>query len=254
MSSAKKSVLLLVSGSIAAYKAADIASKLVQSGVDVTSAMTESAAEFLGPATLHGITGRPVLTGQFDEPFEGKMAHIHLPQSVDLIIVAPATANLIARYTQGIADDIVTTMLLAATAPVLIAPAMNSAMWSSAATVENVQILTSRGVHFIEPDSGHLACGSEGSGRLASTDDIVEAVRKLLYPLQDLLGKTILISAGATREPVDPVRFLSNRSSGKMGFALAEAARDRGATVLLVNGHTEVEPPSGVEIIPVSTT
>ncbi|MEP6756830.1 MAG: bifunctional phosphopantothenoylcysteine decarboxylase/phosphopantothenate--cysteine ligase CoaBC [Chthonomonadales bacterium] len=253
MQSGEKSVLLLVSGSIAAYKAADIASKLVQSGVKVYTALTDSAAQFIGAATFTGITGLPTLTSVFDEPFEGKMSHIHLPQNVDLVLAAPATANLIARFTQGIADDVVSTMLLAATSPVLIAPAMNSAMWDQEATQESVRTLKQRGVHFVEPAPGHLACGTEGQGRLATTDDIMEAVNRLLYPRLDLAGVPILISVGATREPIDPVRFISNRSSGKMGFALAEAARDRGAIVTLVKGHTEVDPPTGIEIIPVET-
>jgi len=249
-----KRILLGVTGSIAAYRAADLASKLTQAGAVVHVAMTAHAAEFVGPATFRALTGNPVLTGVFDEPYEGRMAHIHIAQTADLVLVAPATANVLAKMAHGIADDALTTLLLATTAPVLVAPAMNTAMYEHPATQGNLEILRSRGVRIIEPGTGHLACGSEGKGRLTDIEEILRTVRESLSRSQDLAGIAIVVSAGATREPLDPVRFLSNRSSGRMGAAIAEAARRRGARVTLLAGHMSVPPPAGVTVVPFGTT
>jgi phosphopantothenoylcysteine decarboxylase/phosphopantothenate--cysteine ligase len=251
---AGRRILLGVSGSIAAYRAADIASKLAQQGAEVHTAMTAHALEFVGAATFRALTGNPVLTGVFDEPYEGQMAHIALAQSVDLVLVAPATANVIAKMAHGIADDALTTLLLATNAPVLVAPAMNTVMLEHPATAANLAALRERGVSIIEPASGRLACGSEGKGRLADVETILSAVREALLQERDLQGVRIIVSAGATREPLDPVRFLSNPSSGKMGFALAEAAARRGAIVTLLAGYTTATPPSGIEIASFRTT
>ncbi|MBM3492831.1 MAG: bifunctional phosphopantothenoylcysteine decarboxylase/phosphopantothenate--cysteine ligase CoaBC [Armatimonadetes bacterium] len=249
-----KRILLGVSGSIAAYRAADIASKLTQQGADVHVALTAHALEFVGAATFRALTGAAVLAGVFDEPYEGQMAHIAVAQSADLVLVAPATANVIAKMAHGIADDALTTLLLATTASVLVAPAMNTVMFDHPATQANLRTLMQRGVGVIEPGVGRLACGSEGKGRLADTEAILDAVERALLRPSDLNGVRIVVSAGATREPIDPVRFLSNRSSGKMGVALAEAARDRGAQVTLLAGHMSVSPPAGVEVVHFGTT
>lgn len=249
-----KRILLGVSGSIAAYRAADIVSKLAQQGAQVRVAMTAHALEFVGAATFRALTGNPVLTGVFDEPYEGQMAHIAIAQSADLMLVAPATANVLAKMAHGIADDALTTLVLASTAPVLVAPAMNTVMYEHPATQANLRTLRERGVGVIEPGVGRLACGSEGRGRLADLDAILDAVHRTLARAADLSGLRILVSAGATREPIDPVRFISNRSSGKMGVALAEAARARGAAVTLLAGHMTVEPPAGIQVVRFATT
>lgn len=254
MSLSGKRITLGVTGGIAAYKAADIASKLGHLGADVHVVLTASAETFVGAATFRALTGNPVLSGVFDEPFDRQIAHIRLAQETDLILVAPATANLIAKMAHGLADDLLSTILLAGTAPILVAPAMNVEMLRHPATRSNTSLLQERGVQLIEPDYGVLACGSEGWGKLAETSRIVDAVVARLSLPQDLAGRRVLVTAGATREPLDPVRFLSNRSSGKMGFALAEAARDRGAAVSVIAAHTTVAPPVGVEIIRVETT
>ncbi len=260
-----KSIILGVSGSIAAYRAADVAGKLVQQGARVRVAMTEHALRFIGSATFRALTGEPVLTGVFDEPYDGEMAHISVAQSADLVLLAPATANLIAKVAHGIADDALTTLALATTAPVMVAPAMNTVMLENPATQANLAVLQARGVEIIEPGVGRLACGSEGKGRLADIETILAAVhRKLGVTVPgtsgqdgakgDLAGLRIVVSAGATREPLDPVRFISNRSSGKMGVAIAEAALRRGANVTLLAGHLTVDPPAGVRLVRFSTT
>lgn len=247
-------ILLGVTGSIAAYKAADLAGKLAQAGLEVHVAMTAHAAEFIGPATFRALTGNPVLTGVFDEPVPGEMAHIDVAQSASLCLVAPATANILAKMAHGIADDALSTLLLATTAPVLVAPAMNTHMLAHPATQANLATLRERGATVLEPGTGRLACGAVGAGRLADVAGIVEAVNHALARRTDLAGKRLLITAGATREPLDPVRFISNRSSGRMGCALAAAAAARGAQVVLVAAHMDVEPPCGVEVVRVSTT
>jgi phosphopantothenoylcysteine decarboxylase/phosphopantothenate--cysteine ligase len=247
-------ILLGVSGSIAAYRAADIASQLRHLGAQVHVALTAHAAEFIGPVTFYALTGNPVLSGVFDEPYEGKIAHIHIAQQADLVLIAPATANILAKMAHGIADDALSTLLLATTAPVLAAPAMNSVMLAHPATQANIALLQARGVRFIEPGFGVLACRTEGYGKLADVQTIVQAVVNQLTAARDLEGKRVLVTAGATREPLDPVRFLTNRSSGKMGYAVAAAAAARGAQVVLISGSAAVSPPPGVAIVRVETT
>src|SRR5438094_3870880 len=207
-------ILLGVTGSVAAYKAADIASQLGHLGANVQVALTRSAAEFIGPATFRAITLNPVLTSVFDEPYDHKIAHIQVAQTADLVLVAPATADILAKMAHGIADDILTTALLATTAPVMVAPAMNTAMFDHPATQANIVTLKERGVQFIDPAFGILACRTEGQGKLATIDDILDAVVERLSRKGDFEGVNILITAGATREPLDSVRFISNRSSG----------------------------------------
>jgi phosphopantothenoylcysteine decarboxylase / phosphopantothenate---cysteine ligase len=249
-----RKIVLGVSGSIAAYKAADVASQLGHLGADVHAILTPHAEPFVGSATFRALTRNPVLTGVFDEPFDRQIAHIQLAQESDLILLAPATANLLAKMAQGIADDLLTTVLLAATVPVMAAPAMNSAMLAHPATQANIETLRSRGVKFIDPAYGVLACRTEGWGKLADVQAIITAVVDHFQRARDLDGYRVLITAGATREPIDPVRFLSNRSSGKMGYAIAEAAAARGAEVTVVSGVASVPPPSGVQVIRVETT
>lgn len=247
-------IVLGVSGSIAAYKAAEIVSRLVQGGAEVHVVLTSHAREFIGAATFRGLTGNPVLTDVFDEPYDGRMAHISLAQGADLFLVAPATANLLAKMANGIADDVLTTMLLATDAPVIAAPAMNTVMFDHPATVANLSTLRQRGVEIVEPAEGRLACGSDGKGRLADPDAIVAAVHARIRRSCDLTGLRFLISAGAGSEPIDPVRLITNRSSGRMGVALARAAARRGGAVVLVAGHRSVEPPPGVEVVRFDTT
>lgn len=250
----RRNILLGVSGSIAAYKAADIASQLSHRGAEVFVVLTPHAARFIGAPTFRALTRNPVLSGVFDEPLERQIAHIELAQKADLLLIAPATANLLAKMAHGIADDLLTTVLLAATAPVLVAPAMNSVMLEHPATRANIEILRARGVEFIEPGFGMLACRTEGYGRLADVEAIVQAVEERLARSHDLEGIRVMVTAGATREPLDPVRFISNRSSGRMGYALAEAAKARGAQVTLISAYATVPPPAGVEVVQVGTT
>lgn len=251
-SNEEKTVLLCVTGCIAAYKSCEILRLLQKAGCRVKVLMTEHATQFIGPTTFRGLTHEKVAIGLFDDP-EDPIHHISLAQEADAVLVAPATANIIAKMTHGIADDLMSTTLLATKAPVLIAPAMNSGMWSAAATQENIQVLKGRGVHFIQPDSGYLACGDVGSGRLASPEIIVDATLSLLQSTSDLIGEHVLITAGPTHEPIDPVRYIANRSSGKMGLELAKAARDRGANVTLVAGPIDLPIPAGIESVHVQT-
>lgn len=251
-SNEEKTVLLCVTGCIAAYKSCEVLRLLQKVGCRVKVLMTEHATQFIGPTTFRGLTHEKVAIGLFDDP-EDPIHHISLAQEADAVLVAPATANIIAKMTHGIADDLMSTTLLATKAPVLIAPAMNSGMWSAAATQENIQVLKGRGVHFIQPDSGYLACGDVGSGRLASPEIIVDATLSLLQSTSDLVGEHVLITAGPTHEPIDPVRYIANRSSGKMGLELAKAARDRGANVTLVAGPIDLPIPAGIESIHVQT-
>ena len=251
-SSEEKTVLLCVTGCIAAYKSCEILRLLQKAGYRVKVLMTEHATQFVGPTTFRALTHEKVAIGLFDDP-EDPIHHISLAQEADVVLVAPATANCIAKMAHGIADDLMSTTLLATKAPILIAPAMNSGMWSAAATQENVEVLKNRGVHFIQPDSGYLACGDVGSGRLSTPEAIADATCSLLQGSTDLVGEHVLITAGPTHEPIDPVRYIANRSSGKMGLELARAARDRGANVTLIAGPIELPIPAGIETIHVQT-
>ena len=242
-------VVLGVTGSIAAYKAVDLASKLTQAGVAVHTVMTESATKLVAPASFRAITGRPVSTEMFEMTNPFAIEHVSLAEAADLMVVAPATANVIAKIATGIADDLLTCTALATTAPLLMAPAMHTAMWKNAATRANVETLCARGVRFVGPDEGRLASGGFGTGRLAPVPELLGEILRILGRGGDLDGRTVVITAGGTREPIDPVRFLGNRSSGKMGFALAEAARDRGADVQLIAGSTSAPLPGGVTIV-----
>ena len=251
-SSDEKTVLLCVTGCIAAYKSCEILRLLQKAGYRVKVLMTEHATQFVGPTTFRALTHEKVAIGLFDDP-EDPIHHISLAQEADVVLVAPATANCIAKMAHGIADDLMSTTLLATKAPILIAPAMNSGMWSAAATQENVEVLKGRGVHFVQPDSGYLACGDIGSGRLPTPKAIADATCSLLQGSTDLVGEHVLITAGPTHEPIDPVRSIANRSSGKMGLELARAARDRGANVTLIAGPIELPIPAGIETIHVQT-
>ncbi len=246
-----KRILLCVSGSIAAYRAADVCSQLSKLGAEVHVVLTANAARFVGPPTFRALSRNPVLTDLFEEPHVDRIAHIDLAQSADLVLVAPASANLLAKMAHGIADDLASTCLLAVppSTALLVAPAMNRVMWAHPATTANVAILSARGVEQIEPATGLLACQDVGVGKLADVADIVAAVTARLARKQDFAGQRLLITAGATREAIDPVRFLSNRSSGKMGFAIAGAARDRGASVTVIVGATSAPLPTGVELV-----
>ncbi|HWS98885.1 MAG TPA: bifunctional phosphopantothenoylcysteine decarboxylase/phosphopantothenate--cysteine ligase CoaBC [Pyrinomonadaceae bacterium] len=251
---AGKRVALGVSGGIAAYKAAEILRGLQRAGCVVRVAMTRRACEFITPLTFRALSGSHVIVDDYAPDNPDPIAHITFSQSVDLLVVAPATANIIAKFANGVADDFLTSTYLASNAPVLIAPAMNTTMWNHPATRRNLRQLRADGVRVVEPDSGEMACGTFGPGRLSEPERIVAAALEMLREASrraggDLSGEKILITAGATREELDPVRFLSNRSSGRMGFALAEAARSRGAEVTIVAGSTSVEPPADVKLV-----
>jgi phosphopantothenoylcysteine decarboxylase/phosphopantothenate--cysteine ligase len=246
-------VLLGVCGSVAAYKACDIARELMRQGASVHVVMTVHATRFVLPATFAALTGNPVTIDAFDEPEEGQIAHIRLAQDSDLILIAPATAHTIAKLAHGLADDMLSTLVLASRAPVMIAPAMNPSMWDHPATQTNVQLLQQRGVEFIPPAYGIMACGDEGLGRLADPQQIAQFALNPIHRKQEMTGWHVLITAGPTYEPIDPVRFMGNRSSGKMGYALAEAAHLRGAEVRLISGPTSLPEPPGVQTIRVQT-
>jgi phosphopantothenoylcysteine decarboxylase / phosphopantothenate---cysteine ligase len=246
-------VALGVSGGIAAYKAAEIVRLLQERGVHVQVIMTRAAQEFVRPLTFAALSGQKVITEMFAgeniEPnIDSAVEHIAVAQSIDALLVAPATADLLAKFAQGIASDFLTTLYLATTAPVVVAPAMNVNMWNHPATRTNVEILKARGVRVVEPDEGYLACGMTGPGRLADNEAIIAATMEALGTSQDLAGETVLITAGPTREKIDPVRYLTNRSSGRMGYALAEAALRRGARALLISGPTSLTPPGAAEV------
>ena len=252
-------VALGVCGGIAAYKAAEIVRSLQDRGIRVQVIMTDSAQEFVRPLTFAALSGEKVITGMFNrdagaEPnIDSAIEHIAVAQSIDALVVAPATADVLAKFAQGIANDFLTTLYLATTAPVVVAPAMNVNMWEHPATQQNLETLRKRGVRIVEPGSGYLACGMTGPGRLAENEAVVAAAVEALGASQDLAGETVLITAGPTREKIDPVRYLTNRSSGRMGYALAEAARRRGARVLLVTGPTSLKPPSAAEVVGVES-
>lgn len=249
---AQPCALVCVTGCIAAYKAAEIVRLLQKRGVRCKVLMTEHATRFVGPTTFRALTHEKVAVGLFDDP-EDPIHHISLAQEADIVIVAPATANVIAKMAYGIADDLMSTTLLATPAPILVAPAMNAGMWRAAATQENMAVLRRRGVAVVGPGTGYLACGDVDAGRLAEPEEVVRAALSLLDRSHALAGEHVLITAGPTHEPIDPVRFIGNRSSGKMGVALAAAARDEGAAVTLVLGPAAVEPPAGVSVVRVET-
>jgi phosphopantothenoylcysteine decarboxylase/phosphopantothenate--cysteine ligase len=245
-----RTVVVGLTGGIACYKACDVIRLLVQAGVRVHPIMTAAAREFVTPLTVQTLAGHPVATDTFDLTQEAEIGHIRLADGADVVLVAPATANVLAKMAAGIADDLLTTVLLATRAPVVVAPAMNVNMWQHPATQENVAQLVKRGVRVVGPGTGALACGWEGQGRLVDPADVVDAVASVLAP-QDLAGERILVSAGPTQEAIDPVRYLSNHSSGRMGWAIARMARRRGAEVALVTGPTALAAPTGVRTVPV---
>ena len=253
MSLAGRELILGVTGSIAAYKAVYLLRELTRLGASVTVCLSEHAREFVGPLTFRTLSGRAVLSNLFDPQSADAVEHVALAERAHAVIVAPATANLISKAAHGIADDFLTTLLLAARAPVLMVPAMDGGMWEHAAVVANVATLRRRGVTVLEPDTGALASGLSGKGRFPEIDDVVEALRRVLVPARDLAGERLLVTAGPTREPIDPVRYISNRSSGKMGYGLATAALRRGAEVTLVSGPTALTPPAGAVFVPVQT-
>jgi phosphopantothenoylcysteine decarboxylase/phosphopantothenate--cysteine ligase len=248
-----------VSGGIAAYKAAELVRALQRQALEVHVVMTEAACKFVQPLTFASLSGHKVITGLWDESgsadgaYESSIEHIGEAQWAEALVVAPATANILAKFAHGIADDFLTTMYLATTAPVLVAPAMNVNMWDHPATQANLEILRSRGVRVVEPGTGELACGMVGAGRMAEPDSIADAVLGALGRRHDLAGEVVLVTAGGTREALDPVRFLGNRSSGKMGYALAEAAQSRGAKVILVSGPSVLYPPAHCDVVKVTT-
>lgn len=255
----EKSVVLGVTGSIAAYKSAELVRLLTRAGISVHCVLTRAGREFISPLTLATLSGNPVITHLFraavgpttGDPRGGSIEHIRASREADLIVVAPATANILGKVANGIADDALSALLLASSAPVLYAPAMNTKMWEHPAVRENRRLLESRGAHFVAPGSGELACGEVGAGRMAEPDEILAAVQGILAGPSGR-GR-LLVTAGGTEEPIDPVRCVSNRSSGRMGFAIAEEGRDLGYEVTVVHGATTVEPPSGVSLVPVQT-
>ena len=249
-----KEIVLGVTGGIAAYKAAEVVSRLRKQGANVHVIMTENARQFITPLTLETLSGNPVVYDTFERPATWEVEHIALAKRAEVFVIAPATANILAKMACGIADDMLSTTVLATKAPVLVAPAMNTGMWTAPATRQNVETLRQRGVGFVGPEAGFLACGDEGSGRMSEPAAIVEAIEAILCPRRDMEGLRVMITAGGTRERIDPVRYIGNDSSGKMGFALAEAARQRGAAVTLVCGHTTAKRPEGVPVTEVEST
>lgn len=248
-----REIVLGVTGGIAAYKSAEVVSRLRHLGANVHVIMTKNATEFVSPLTFQTLSANQVVTDTFQAPEYWNVEHVALAKLAEVFVIAPATANIIAKMASGIADDMLSTTVLATKAPVLIAPAMNTGMWTADATRENVQKLKTRGVHFVGPDSGILACGDEGAGRMSEPEAIVEAIRDILDVRRDLEGLKILVTAGATKERLDPVRYMTNDSSGKMGFAIAEAARDRGAEVTAVYGSVTATVPEGIRRIQIES-
>ncbi len=244
-------VVLGVTGCIGAYKACELLRELQRRELDVHVVMTAAATRFVAPLTFEALSHHPVFHDQFALGANGEIRHVGLADDAELLLVAPATANMIGKLARGIADDALSTLALATKAPLVVAPAMNVNMYEHPAVQENLGVLRARGAIVVEPGSGYLACGWLGKGRLAETEEIVAAALAVLQRRRDLVGETVLVTAGPTVEDLDPVRFLSNRSSGRMGYRLAEAARDRGATVVLVSGPTDLPAPSGVELVPV---
>jgi len=247
-----KKIILGITGGIAAYKAIELARLFIKSGASVWPVMTTASANFITPLTLQTITGNPVALDMFDLTEESRISHIELAEKADIVVVAPATANIIGKAASGIADDLLTTVIMATRAPVLFAPAMNSNMYENKIVQTNIERLKKIGCSFIGPEEGELACGYEGRGRLAPVEDIVDAAEECLAP-KDLKGEKVLVTAGPTREAIDPVRFISNPSSGRMGYAIARAAKRRGAEVVLVSGPSHLNPPRGVTFIKTTT-
>jgi len=247
-----KKIILGITGGIAAYKAIELARLFIKSGASVWPVMTKASANFITPLTLQTITGNPVARDMFDLTQESRISHIELAEKADIVVVAPATANIIGKVASGIADDLLTTVIMATRAPLLFAPAMNSNMYENKIVQANIERLKKNGCSFIGPEEGELACGYEGRGRLAPIEDIVDAAEECLAP-KDLKGEKVLVTAGPTREAIDPVRFISNPSSGRMGYAIARAAKRRGAEVVLVSGPSHLNPPRGVTFIKTTT-
>ena len=250
----KPCVVLGVTGGIAVYKACELLRLLQKRGIDVFVVMTQNACRFVAPLTFETLSGHPVAVDTFDRPQTWEVEHIALAKRADLFLIAPATANIMGKMACGIADDMLSTTVMATRAPVLVAPAMNTGMWENAAVQQNVKTLQARGVEIVAPVSGHLACGDSGAGKLEDVEVIAERACELLFAKKDMEGLRVMVTAGPSREALDPVRYISNRSSGKMGYAIAQAAQKRGAEVTLLSGPVAIEAPLGVKLVPFTTT
>lgn len=250
----KPCVVLGVTGGIAVYKACELLRLLQKRGIDVFVVMTQNACRFVAPLTFETLSGHPVAVDTFDRPQTWEVEHIALAKRADLFLIAPATANIMGKMACGIADDMLSTTVMATRAPVLVAPAMNTGMWENAAVQQNVKTLRARGVEIVAPVSGHLACGDNGAGKLEDVAVIAERACELLFAKKDMEGLRVMVTAGPSREALDPVRYISNRSSGKMGYAIAQAAQKRGAEVTLLSGPVVIEAPQGVKLVPFTTT
>lgn len=250
----KPCVVLGVTGGIAVYKACELLRLLQKRGIDVFVVMTQNACRFVTPLTFETLSGHPVAVDTFDRPQTWEVEHIALAKRADLFLIAPATANIIGKMACGIADDMLSTTVMATRAPVLVAPAMNTGMWENAAVQQNVETLRARGVEIVAPVSGHLACGDSGAGKLEDVEVIAERACEMLFAKKDMEGLRVMVTAGPSREALDPVRYISNRSSGKMGYAIAQAAQKRGAEVTLLSGPVAIEAPLGVKLVPFTTT
>lgn len=250
----KPCVVLGVTGGIAVYKACELLRLLQKRGIDVFVVMTQNACRFVAPLTFETLSGHPVAVDTFDRPQTWEVEHIALAKRADLFLIAPATANIMGKMACGIADDMLSTTVMATRAPVLVAPAMNTGMWENAAVQQNVKALRARGVEIVAPVSGHLACGDNGAGKLEDVEVIAERACDLLFAKKDMEGLRVMVTAGPSREALDPVRYISNRSSGKMGYAIAQAAQKRGAEVTLLSGPVAIEAPQGVKLVPFTTT
>ncbi len=250
----KPCVVLGVTGGIAVYKACELLRLLQKRGIDVFVVMTQNACRFVAPLTFETLSGHPVAVDTFDRPQTWEVEHIALAKRADLFLIAPATANIMGKMACGIADDMLSTTVMATRAPVLVAPAMNTGMWENAAVQQNVKTLRARGVEIVAPVSGHLACGDSGAGKLEDVAVIAERACKLLFAKKDMEGLRVMVTAGPSREALDPVRYISNRSSGKMGYAIAQAAQKHGAEVTLLSGPVAIEVPQGVKLVPFTTT
>ena len=250
----KPCIVLGVTGGIAVYKACELLRLLQKRGIDVFVVMTQNACRFVAPLTFETLSGHPVAVDTFDRPQTWEVEHIALAKRADLFLIAPATANIMGKMACGIADDMLSTTVMATRAPVLVAPAMNTGMWENAAVQQNVKTLRARGVEIVAPVSGHLACGDNGAGKLEDVAVIAERACELLFAKKDMEGLRVMVTAGPSREALDPVRYISNRSSGKMGYAIAQAAQKRGAEVTLLSGPVAIEVPQGVKLVPFTTT